>query len=577
MERKPAPLFTDMPFRLPTLISSLPIPVEKSECGKRKVKGFMDIYSWLPLASGGGSMGEAMEQFVLQLGGLFFRRWLHLPDVLGELASGMLIGPFALGAMDLPGIGPLFPHSGEIISVSEPLYGLATMASVLLLFIAGLETNLKLFLRYSVAGVVVGLGGVIIAFGVGAWCAVLFGVSEHMFDPSAMFLGVIATATSVGITARILAERRKTDSPEGVTIMAAAVLDDVLGIVLLAIVVGVAQMGDASEHIPWGNIGIVAGKAFGFWLICSAVGIAIAGRISKLLKQVKSPAAMTSLAFGMALLLAALSERSGLAMIIGAYIMGLSLSTTDLAQFLQEQLKSMYDLIVPVFFCVMGMLVDFAAMGEVLVMGLVYTLLATISKVLGCGLPAMLAGFNFRGGLRVGLGMLPRGEVALIIAGMGLSLGIIEPGIFGVSIMMTVLTTLIAPPLLIAMFRHGSGVRNEREDIDQNEIAVKLSFPSEDVAEFVMSRLIRAFRREEFFVHTLHDVNRAYQVRKDKLAFSFTQERGDIQLLMTPASNAVVRFIVLEELLAMEDVFESCKKIKDIQTMGSDLLSGLYK
>ncbi|MGA1529266.1 MAG: cation:proton antiporter [Kiritimatiellia bacterium] len=546
----------------------------------------MDIYSWLPLASGGGSMGDAMEQFVLQLavimiaarlGGLFFRRWLHLPDVLGELASGMLIGPFALGAIDLPVIGPLFPHSGEIINVSEPLYGLATMASVLLLFIAGLETNLKLFLRYSVAGVVVGLGGVIIAFGVGAWCAVLFGVSEHMFDPSAMFLGVIATATSVGITARILAERRKTDSPEGVTIMAAAVLDDVLGIVLLAIVVGVAQMGDASEHIPWGNIGIVAGKAFGFWLICSAIGIMIAGRISKLLKQVKSPAAMTSLAFGMALLLAALSERSGLAMIIGAYIMGLSLSTTDLAQFLQEQLKSMYDLVVPVFFCVMGMLVDFAAMGEVLVMGLVYTLLATISKVLGCGLPAMLAGFNFRGGLRVGLGMLPRGEVALIIAGMGLSLGIIEPGIFGVSIMMTVLTTLIAPPLLIAMFRHGSGVRNEREDIDQNEIAVKLSFPSEDVAEFVMSRLIRAFRREEFFVHTLHDVNRAYQVRKDKLAFSFTQERGDIQLLMTPASNAVVRFIVLEELLAMEDVFESCKKINDIQTMGSDLLSGLYR
>ncbi|MGA1194219.1 MAG: cation:proton antiporter, partial [Kiritimatiellia bacterium] len=109
----------------------------------------MDIYSWLPLASGGGSMGDAMEQFVLQLavimiaarlGGLFFRRWLHLPDVLGELASGMLIGPFALGAIDLPGIGPLFPHSGEIINVSEPLYGLATMASVLLLFIAGLET-----------------------------------------------------------------------------------------------------------------------------------------------------------------------------------------------------------------------------------------------------------------------------------------------------------------------------------------------------------------------------------------------------------------------------------------------------
>lgn len=532
-------------------------------------------------------MGHVMEQFVLQLaviiiaarlGGLFFRRWLRLPEVLGELSAGMVIGPYALGGIALPGYGPMFPPSADIINVSEPLYGLATIASVLLLFMAGLETNIKLFLRYSVAGIVVGLGGVIFAFGLGAWCAVQFGISAHMFDPPAMFLGVIATATSVGITARILAERRKTDSPEGVTIMAAAVLDDVLGIVLLAIVVGVAQLGHGDSHeVPWGDIGIVAGKAFGFWFICTVVGLMVASRISRVLKTVKSPAAMTSLAFGMALLLAALSEKSGLAMIIGAYIMGLSLSTTDLAQFLQEQLKSMYDLVVPVFFCVMGMLIDFSAMSDVLVMGLVYSGLAIVSKVLGCGIPALFAGFNLRGGLRIGLGMLPRGEVALIIAGMGLSVGIIEPPIFGVAIMMTVLTTLIAPPLLIATFRRGTGVRKELGAIDQDEITVTLNFPSEDVAEFVMSRLIRAFRREEFFVHTIHGANRAYQVRKDNLAFSFIQERGDIQLFMTPQSNHVVRFIVLEELLAMEDVFESCKKIKDMQSMSNDLLSGLYQ
>lgn len=540
----------------------------------------------MPLASAGGNfMGQAMEEFVLQLavimiaarlGGLFFRRWLRLPEVLGELASGMLIGPYALGGIPWPTIGVLFPASHEIISVSLPLYGLATIASVLLLFMAGLETNLKLFLRYSVAGVIVGTGGVIFAFGLGAYCAILFGISEHLFDPPALFLGVIATATSVGITARILAERHKTDSPEGVTIMAAAVLDDVLGIVLLAIVVGVAQIGHEGGGIPWDEIGIVAAKAFGFWLICTVIGILIAGRISRILKTVKSPAAMTSLAFGLALLLAALSEKSGLAMIIGAYIMGLSLSTTDLAEFLQEQLRNVYDLVVPIFFCVMGMLVDFAAMSDMLVMGLVYTALAILSKVLGCGIPALFTGFNLRGGLRIGLGMLPRGEVALIIAGMGLSVGIIDRGIFGVAIMMTMLTTLIAPPLLIKAFARGSGLRNERANANESEIVVTLNFPSEDVAEFVMNRLIHAFRREEFFVHTLHDANRAYQVRKDKLAFSFIQERGNIQLFMTPQSNHIVRFIVLEELLAMEDVFEACKNVKDMQNMSNDLLAGLY-
>jgi len=530
-------------------------------------------------------MSSVMAGFILQLsiiiisarlGGIIFRRWLKLPEVLGELSSGMLIGPFALGQVSIAGFGPLFPLTGDIISVSQPLYGLATLASILLLFMAGLETNLALFLRYSFAGVVVGVGGVVFSFGLGAYCAVWFGISEHIMDPGALFLGVISTATSVGITARILAERKKTDTPEGVTIMAAAVLDDVLGIVLLAVVVGMTQIVPGENSIPWREIGLVAGKAFGFWLVCTALGIVLARRISSILKVLKSPAAITSLALGLALLLAALSEKSGLAMIIGAYIMGLSLSTTDLAQFLEEQLKGIYDLIVPVFFCVMGMMVDFSTMPSVLVMGLVYSILATLAKVLGCGIPALFVGFNVRGSLRVGFGMLPRGEVALIIAGMGLSMGVISPSIFGVAIMMTVLTTLIAPPMLISLFHGGSGVKNEAAAVDNRIKSFSLNFPSSDIAEFVLSRIIRAFHHEEFFVHIIHDDTLSYQIRKDDMAASITMENGTITLNMNPLSERVVRFVVLEELLDMQDVFESCKNISDMQAMSSELLSGLY-
>lgn len=546
----------------------------------------MDL-ALLPLASGGGIMASAMQQFILQLaviiiaarlGGFLFRRWLRLPEVLGELFTGMIIGPYALGGLHWQDLGPLFPHSGEgFVAISQPLYGLATLASVLLLFMAGLETNLKLLLRYSFAGIMVGLGGVAASYVLGAYCAVLFGVSDHLFDPPAMFLGVISTATSVGITARILAERRKTDSPEGVTIMAAAVLDDVLGIVLLAVAVGLSQAETASHGIPWASISMVAAKAMGFWVVCTGAGILLAPRISRVLKRLRSPAAMTSLAFGLALLLAALSEKSGLAMIIGAYIMGLSLSTTDLAEFLQEHLRGLYELVVPVFFCVMGMLVDLSTLPQVLAMGLVYTLLATAAKVLGCGIPALFTGFNVRGSLRVGLGMLPRGEVALIIAGMGLALGVIPQSIFGVAIMMTVLTTLLAPPLLVAAFRDGSGVRGESGIRPPEDIRYHLDFPSGDVAEFVMSRFVRAFRREEFFVHNLRGEGRSYQMRKDELAFSISQEGATIELHMSPGNQHVVRFIVLEELLAMEDVFEACRKVKDMQAMGSDLLNGMFR
>jgi len=546
-------------------------------------------WTLLPLATAGtesGSMTLVMEQLVLQLafviiaarlGGLFFRRWLKLPDVLGELAAGMLIGPYALGGISIGGAGPLFPPLHQIISVPAPLYGVATIASVLLLFMSGLETNLKLFLRYSVAGVVVGIGGVIFSYALGSGCAVFFGVADHGFDPGAMFLGIISTATSVGITARILAERQKTDSPEGVTIMAAAVFDDVLGIVLLAIVIGLTQIGDASGQWLWPNIGLVAGKAFGFWLVCTTIGILVARRISTAIKTVRSPAAMTSLAFGLALLLSALSEKSGLALIIGAYIVGLSLSTTDLAQFLQEQLRGFYDLVVPVFFCVMGMLVDFSLMPSVLLVGLAYTAICIISKVLGCGLPALATGFNLRGATRIGIGMMPRGEVTLIIAGIGLAAGAISPSIFAIAVMMTILTTLIAPPLLIAAFHGRSGIRNDSREANGDEVTFKLPFPSEDVAEFVMTRIMQGFTREEFFVHALHGGPRHYQVRKDLYAASIHQDGAEIHFEMNRISEHVVRFIVLEELLALEDVIESLRNVKSLQSMGSEVLTGLYR
>jgi len=350
----------------------------------------------------------------------------------------------------------------------------------------------------------------------------------------------------------------------------------VLGIVLLAIVIGLTQITDAPDHALWQNVGLVAGKAFGFWLLCTTIGILIARRVSSVIKTVRSPAAMTSLAFGLALLLSALSEKSGLALIIGAYIVGLSLSTTDLAQFLQEQLRGFYDLVVPVFFCVMGMLVDFSLMPSVWLIGIVYTLICILSKILGCGLPALATGFNFRGATRIGIGMMPRGEVTLIIAGIGLAAGAITPAIFAVAVMMTILTTLIAPPLLIAAFHGASGIRDQTRQINGDEVVFKLPFPSEDVAEFVMTRVMHAFAREEFFVHAIHGGPRDYQVRKDLYAVSIHQDGTEIHFEMNRISEHVVRFIVLEELLALEDVIESLRSVKSLQSMGSDVLTGLY-
>ncbi|MBU1694496.1 MAG: cation:proton antiporter [Verrucomicrobia bacterium] len=532
-------------------------------------------------------MESAMMRLVLQLAviliaaqlvGLFFKRLLRLPGVLGELIAGMIIGPYALGQLPIPGFGPLFPAAATSLGVSVPLYGLATIASILLLFLSGLETDLALFLRYSVVGTAVGIGGVVFSFVLGAQCGVWFGFANSFMDPVALFLGAISTATSVGITARILSERKKTDSPEGVTILAGAVFDDVLGVVMLAIVVGLSKLTDPGGRAPWGHIGRIAGHAIGYWLGFTAIGLLSARLISRVLKTLHSMSSIVSIAFGLALLFAGLLEMAGLAMIIGAYVTGLSLSRTDLAHGIQEHLRGTYEVFVPVFFCVMGMMVDFSALHGVLIFGLVYAVLAMLAKLLGCGLPAWLMTFNLRGAARIGVGMMPRGEVALVIAGLGLSAHVINTQVFGAAILMTMVTTLIAPPLLSKSFGGGSGLKlRARAGTDETIHSVPLELPSADLAEFVLSRLVRSFRAEEFFVYRLGGDTQAYQIRKDDMSFTLSLEANRV-VLTTPARHEhVARFIVLEEILELQDMAHAFEKLQDLDTMKSSLLKGLFE
>jgi Kef-type K+ transport system membrane component KefB len=535
----------------------------------------------------GHSITHMMMHLILQLaviiicakiGGFLFQRFLKMPAVLGELASGMIIGPYALGGMiDIPNLGILFAESHGFAATPQ-LYGIATLASIILLFLAGLETDLAAFIRYSVVGSVVGLGGLVFAFALGDLCAVYWpgnGIDSFM-DPAALFLGVISVATSVGITARILAEKQKMASPEGVTILAGAVFDDVFGIVTLAIVMGMAKVSLGGGEVNWGEIGIIAAKAIGFFVVVTSLGLIFSRKITAMIKKFKSTEVIVAICFGLALLLAGLAEMAGLAMIIGAYIMGLALSRTDLAHEIEHHMEGVYNLLVPIFFCVMGMMVDFSAMKPVLAFGAVYSVLAIVSKVVGCGLPAYAMKFNLRGSLRIGLGMLPRGEVALIVAGIGLASGIIDQGIFGVSIMMTVITTMLAPPLLVKSFEGGSGLREEMEGGSDDVEVIEIEFPSRDITEFLLNRFVKALQNEEFFVHHLHTSQPTYRVLKDDIAFTLVEDGNKLIINVPAVHQAIARMILLEELLSLSDLLDSTKKMKDLDAMGSDLMSGMF-
>ena len=401
-------------------------------------------------------MQLSLIMFAAKLGGELFERWLKQPGVLGELLAGAAIGPYALGGMDLPQIGALFARQGaegqiSVIPVSTELWAVAQIGAEILLFFSGLETDFNLFFRYSIPALLVATGGVILPFLLGDFATVAAGVARGPLDPVALFMGAIMTATSVGITARILGDIGRLDTPEGVTILAGAVIDDVLGIIVLAIVI---SLGDGAG-VSMGQLALVGGKAMGFWLGLTGIVILLSSRISRSLSSFRSPGAAITLALAIAFLAAALAEAFGLAMIIGAYSVGLALSRAEIAEALKEPIEAVNHAVVPVFFVVMGMMVDFNAILPVLGFGIVISLLAIAGKLLGCGLPALGLGFNLWGASRVGVGMMPRGEVALIVAGVGLSRGVIETDLFGVCIMMTFVTTVLAPVLLVPIFRKG--------------------------------------------------------------------------------------------------------------------------
>ena len=542
---------------------------------------------------------EEMMFLVLQIGIIIFAAKIggmlaslfKLPSILGELAAGIAIGPWALGGIGFgdgvfqyglfngaalrtinaaadsaatPMFGTIAGAHAMFDATSPALYGIATLASIILLFLSGLETNLKMFLKYSFVGSMVGLGGVLFSFLFGDLCAVYllphffpakFGalasmhLGEAMMQAAPMYMGIMSTATSVGITARILSERKKMDSEEGVTIMAGAVIDDVLGLIVLAIGNGViaatlaAADGGKSTGIPWDKIGMVAVKAFGVWLGATFIGVLLARKIAWLLKLFKSEQAIATLAFGLSMILAGFFEYMGLAMIIGAYVVGLALSRTDLKHIIQETLAPVYTFLVPIFFCVMGMMVDVNALMSkpVLVFGAIYTGLAIVAKVLGCALPSWFCGFNVLGGMRIGAGMVPRGEVALIIAGLGLSNGFLSQEIFGIGILMTLVTTVIAPPALVCLFiPKKRGFRHPKSQ-GENSRTVHFTMPEGQIANIIFDKLIDVFRNEGFFACRLADEPNMsiWELTKNDMELSFTRRDKEIFVECTPQEEEI--------------------------------------
>ncbi|MDR3304092.1 MAG: cation:proton antiporter [Treponema sp.] len=470
---------------------------------------------------------------------------LAMPLIMNDLLVGAIIGPYFLGGIHIKNVfNGVFPRLDGPLPVSNELYLCAILGATILLFALGLETDLELFIRYSLMGVFIGLGGALLSFIAGMLAASLF-LKTTITAAPCLFMGLLAAITSVGISSRALQRQKFMNSPEGVSSLAAAGADNILGILLLVVVNTVAALS-AGEN----GLAVVGGRV-ALWLAALTIALLSSKYIADLLNMTRLSLDLSLLALGLALLISAIFDGLGLPLITGAYIIGLSLSRSRLAPVIQERIHGIYELFVPICFAVMGMMVKPAALfsAPVLSFTLVSTALFALAKLAGCGLPALAIGFNIKGALRIGSLMISRGELSIIIACLALAAGAFDERLFAAAILICLITSCLSPLLLRLSLRYFGG-SSTRKHVKGDDISAAVwEFYTPEIASLVADTLLGNLKAGGFFVQQINLDDDISQARKDSIALSISRQESTVSIATSKVDMGFVRASVHKVIL----------------------------
>jgi len=418
-------------------------------------------------------------KFILSLGlvlifarifGELSERYFKQPAVLGELVAGIIISPFLLGGLifhdpiilNFATVHNPFELQGDF----DIMYIIANIAVVILLFQAGVETDIRSFLKQAPTGFAVAFGGVVLPF-VGGYF-VTRALCPDVGIGGWLFMGAVLTATSIGVTVRILMDMGRLNTPEGTTILVAAVVDDIIGLIILSIVIGLSETGEFEilEAVKIGAIG------FAVWFSLLLIGIKLNKYISRfLLNPFKSSGTAPIVALIIGFLVAYLVTLVDLHPVVGAYVAGLIFSACQEKEEIIEKGRPIMLFAAPFFFAYLGMMVDLRLFGApgAAVLAVLLIVVAMVGKLIGCYIPARFAGkLSHNSGMIVGVGMVPRAEVGLIVAAAGYIAGAISLGLYGAAVAVCVVTTLVTPAMLKPFFKRQLAQVSEPVSGDSN-------------------------------------------------------------------------------------------------------------
>lgn len=372
---------------------------------------------------------------------------LGQPSVLGKLIVGVILGPALLGW----------------VQPDDFIHYMSEIGVLLLMFIAGLETDLEQLKKNWKAAFAVAVGGIILPFIGGYGAAAAFGMSQT----HALFFGLLFCATSVSISVQTLKDMNQLSSREGTTILGAAVVDDVLVVVILAVMMSLLGTGAADTSIP-----LLIGKKLLFFVVIIAASWFLVPRIMKWMAPLKVTETVITAGLIICFGFSYFAEWMGVAGIIGAFAAGIAISQTNFKHEVETKLEPIaYGIFVPVFFVSIGLNVTFDGVGSQIWFIIVISLIAIVTKLLGGGAGARLTGFDRASSLAIGSGMISRGEVALIIASTGLASGLLDPEYFTSVVIMVIITTLVTPPLLKITFARKKGETRVEKGIEESHLS----------------------------------------------------------------------------------------------------------
>jgi Kef-type K+ transport system membrane component KefB len=370
---------------------------------------------------------------------LFHR--IKMPVVLGELLAGIVVGPFALGSL------PLF--NGEpLVVLDETVMHIGEISAIVILFIAGLEITPREFLRGGAASFTVGSLGVVVPFFVGYYVFTAFGLEAL----ESMLIATALTATSIAISIQVLTELGKMQTKEARLILGAAIVDDILAIAALSVVTTMVQTGNITPDII--DITFLILKTLGFFAVLLIGAVIVIPKVLHVERLWRSEGSIEGITTASFFGVAGIAAFVGLSPIVGAFSVGMAVASTRVIKQVEEYVSKLGIIFAPLFFAIIGAQVDLRGVNlEVLYLSGLILAIAIITKLVGCGLPAMIFLKEKSKAMRVGIGMVSRGEVGLIVAGVGVSSGALSTDVYTTVIIMVALTTIITPIWLKVAFK----------------------------------------------------------------------------------------------------------------------------